>query len=92
MEDGCQWEWNSGLWWTCIHYNSENAFSLFDTHGDWFMDCEKFKEILWGELDSGGIDMMNEIIQEMDADKVSSTVWNINNYVFLRIDISLSPM
>ena len=70
----------------------ENAISFFDTHGDGFIDCDKLKEILWGELDSVGMDMINGIIQEVDADKISSIVWNINNYVFLRIDIFLPPV
>ena len=70
----------------------EKAFSLFDTHGDGFIDRDKLKEILWDELDPGGMGVINEIIQEVHADKVSSMVWNINNSVCLRIDIFLPPM
>mgnify|MGYP000108358632 FL=1 len=46
------------------------AFSFFDVNGDGFIDSNELKDALKDELGLDGLDMINDIIQEVDTDKV----------------------
>lgn len=48
------------------------AFSFFDLNGDGFIDRSELQEMLQGELGEDGVDIVNDIIQEVDVDKVGA--------------------
>eukprot|EP00250_Pteridium_aquilinum_P009678 c18853_g1_i1 orf=584-2155(-) len=47
----------------------KKAFSFFDLNSDGFIDRCELQEMLQGELGEDGMDMINDIIQEVDTDK-----------------------
>lgn len=47
----------------------KKAFAFFDLNGDGFIDSSELQEMLQCELGEEGMDMINDIIQEVDTDK-----------------------
>ena len=52
----------------------QKAFSHFDLDGNGFIDFDELKEALKEELSMEGAELINDIMNEVDIDKVSTSI------------------